>query len=117
MNFKKEDLTQMDTAINCLRFDDIAYYKISKELTKKFFLENKLIPRDHFGKENEDYESGEIQICFNRDENMFSEALIAPVYEDYGGLVSGDVYSISDMISENIIDMAKSDLSAKGEKA
>ena len=65
MNFKKEDLTQMDTAINCLRFDDIAYYKISKELTKKFFLENKLIPRDHFGKENEDYRSvsTEMKIC------------------------------------------------------
>ena len=117
MNLKKEDLTLTETSIDCFRFDDVVYYEISKELTKKFFLKNKLIPRDNLGNENENYESGEIQICFNRDENMFSEALIAPVYEDYGGLVNGDVYSISDMISEDIIDMAKSDLSTKGEKA
>ncbi len=116
MNFKKEDLTLTETAIDCFRFDDVAFYHISKELTQKYLSENRLIPRDDTGNENNDFVSGEIQIFFNRDQKTFSEALIGPVYESDGSSVSGDVYGIGDL-SEDIIDMAKSDLSAKGEKA
>lgn len=115
MNLKKEDLTLTETSIDCFRFDDVAFYHISKELTQKYLSENRLIPRDDTGNENDDFASGEIQIFFNRDQKTFSEALIALVYESDGSSVSGDVYGIDDL-SEDIVNMAMEDLYPKGNK-
>ena len=107
MTFGKECLSLTDTSIGDFSFDDVAYFSISKELTDDFFAETHLIPRDNCGIDNRDYVSGEIQIFFNRKSQCFEEALIAPVYEEDGGLSTGDIVSISELVSDDVISMTK----------
>lgn len=85
------------------------YTEAPKEAVDYYFKKEGITPTDNDGKENENYNSGDVQFIFDADWNL-QEVLIFPVYEDCDGYSNGENFvTITDeeFFKDDLIEMLK----------